>query len=829
MDGLADELAGLDPAAADAARARTRDVFADAIRGEFAGELTDADRKRVEGQLALLEARDADRAARLRELYRQRLGTWQPAFDLHEPFDALAVVFDLARVQVEGPAVLPRPTGGPTAPLVRTRVPSPGPVQLEAVFAPSWSSAPAVGLTLNDSDAGRYQFLVCVPEYIPGQDEANLGRLPSLAATLRDHERARVCVLRDNAVLTQSLASLPAGELRLFARRVGDRLTFQVNGTPPLVFEDPFPLRPDRPGAYGLFWPAGVGLTRLRGERQLLPAQPSPLERGDELYVAGDYAGALALYREQARQAGDTPLGRQARYKQAVCLADLGREAEAVPAWEELFAKLPANPDVEEARWPVQAACRLWLWSLRTSADAEKTREATDRLLERLPSAYSSDRLAALVPAEVRKEILDQLRLRGPRWRSAYKADDDIDQLKRAMKAEELLNESTYERHLTAWRLSDAYRVNHQTEQALLVMVNLLDDPSLAPDERLAFSRDLVWIDLEAGRPADALKKADELVERAGTNPALQPLRLERARALVALKRVPEAEREVEEFFRGVDRSLLDYADFADACLLRGFLRAERGDEPGAKAAWREGLYSNWPGGIPPLPRLRAPSGIALNNRGNAITFAIQLASLAGEIDTREATALLEHLMSGTGTAEATVRTFARKSFPPEFVRDVLARNALPPHGRAIARLMAYRQLGLYTFFVDPLRVSLAEGMKVSAAFPPMTPELEAVIWKGTQDLVDYYNKRVIDDPEIQAILRIWTGKNDPESNWEKLAPKLEPDLRVPTAAYFGCRYVKLGKPEVAARFFREVIDRTKPGELLHRLAAEELAKLKPS
>src|SRR5205823_462610 len=114
----------------------------------------------------------------------------------------------------------------------------------------------------------------------------------------------------------------------------------------------------------------------------------------------------------------------------------------------------------------------------------------------------------------------------------------------------ELLNESPFERHMTAWRLADAYRANRQTEPALLTVVDLLNDPTLAPDERLAFGRDLVWILLEAGRPAEALKKADELTEQAGTNPALQPVRLERARALVALDRRDEAEREVEEFFR---------------------------------------------------------------------------------------------------------------------------------------------------------------------------------------------------------------------------------------------------------------------------------------
>ena len=43
----------------------------------------------------------------------------------------------------------------------------------------------------------------------------------------------------------------------------------------------------------------------LRASRQVNPAAPSLLERGDDLYTRGDKEGALAFYRSQARTAED--------------------------------------------------------------------------------------------------------------------------------------------------------------------------------------------------------------------------------------------------------------------------------------------------------------------------------------------------------------------------------------------------------------------------------------------------------------------------------------------------------------------------------------------
>ena len=60
-----------------------------------------------------------------------------------------------------------------------------------------------------------------------------------------------------------------------------------------------------------------------------------------------------------------------------------------------------------------------------------------------------------------------------------------------------------------------------------------------------------------------------------------------------------DAEKDCERFFAEVPRGRLHYTEFADACLVRGYLREQRGDHPGALAAWREGLFRTWPGGIP--------------------------------------------------------------------------------------------------------------------------------------------------------------------------------------------------------------------------------------
>src|SRR5262249_52094389 len=151
---------------------------------------------------------------------------------------------------------------------------------------------------------------------------------------------------------------LPGGPLHLRARHEGERLSFQVNDLPPLEFQDVFPIGSSEKGAFAVLWPPGAGLGRLRGSRRTTPGEPSLLERGDMLYARGQFAEALLDYQAQAPVASDPKIAQEARCKEGLCLMGLGRYEDA----EKPLEQLAASPG---ERWPVVAACQLWLLRLR--------------------------------------------------------------------------------------------------------------------------------------------------------------------------------------------------------------------------------------------------------------------------------------------------------------------------------------------------------------------------------------------------------------------------------------------------------------------------------
>jgi len=144
--------------------------------------------------------------------------------------------------------------------------------------------------------------------------------------------RNRVPIQQQNVRISQ----LATGPLRISASREGQRLRLQVGDLPPLSFEDLFPLKDDPSALFGISWPLGVGVKQVRGSSQGLPALPSPLEQGDELYADQEFADALAFYRAQGLASKDREAVLTARYKEGLCLIALQRGADAGTVFEEL-------------------------------------------------------------------------------------------------------------------------------------------------------------------------------------------------------------------------------------------------------------------------------------------------------------------------------------------------------------------------------------------------------------------------------------------------------------------------------------------------------------
>src|SRR5262249_48770822 len=140
--------------------------------------------------------------------------------------------------------------------------------------------------------------------------------------------------------------------------RDGDRLTFQANNLTPLVVYDVFPLSSTDNSKFGLLLPGRSAIERLYISGQVGLATASALELGDSLYEHEDFAQAQDYFQRHAHKSEASELGQEIRCKEALCLVRRERFDEAAPLLEKLAGE-------EGNRWPLVAACQLWLIKLK--------------------------------------------------------------------------------------------------------------------------------------------------------------------------------------------------------------------------------------------------------------------------------------------------------------------------------------------------------------------------------------------------------------------------------------------------------------------------------
>ncbi|MFO0876440.1 MAG: protein kinase [Gemmataceae bacterium] len=809
-------LEGTLPAAQD----RLHETMARWLRQQLVPTLTPQTQERIEKQVEVLRQRDPNRGAELAEELRLRLRRWDEALPrLQAPFLDAAKVLGLRQIRQEQNALVPE--GKRSTVLFPTRITSPGNVRLRGVFE-GWEAAPVVGLLLDHDEEWRYQFVLCVPNYQPRDHERDLKTVKgTLGEALRAGEPVSLRILRNTDELARVNLRVPVGPLMLTAERTGSRLEVQV-GSQRLVFDDPFPLPPRRAGAYGLVWPDGVRLSELQGERQAQSAQPGPVEQADMLKGQGEFEKALVLYEEALRRALPTEARQEVLFKRADCLLDLERTEQGVAGLEELVAQLGRAGGAERDSWPIRAACRLWLVRLKENEQAK-----ANEVLAQLRALYSFAELARLVPGRLRRDILDKMGISGPIWRQAYLVRDDIAKLEERISIEGLINEDGEERRQTRWRLVTACRANGQLDRAVNEGEKLLEEVQAAGniEESIAVCREYLWLLLEAKRTDRALATVDAWLKR---GPLYQPLLIERARVLAALGKPKEAQADVERFFVEVSRGALDYAEWADACLLRGYLRLEAGDRAGAEEAWRLGHVRDWPGGLPRAPDQRLKLIRSVINRTNGVTFAIQTGALLGDWKEEEAMAALDNLFSGTSLTLTTVRTLLRQKLDRRYIRNIMVDTYTTPRGRDITRRMVFRQIGFRDFHLQPGYLSLYSGCRVGA-FPASGPpaEEDKLVWEGVQEIVRHFEEGRLDDKGMGRILQIWLGEVDPLREWKQFDADLDATMRQALALQFAYRYHQVGRDEVARAFLQEVVSKAAPGSAYHRLARGKLEEWK--
>ncbi len=766
---------------------------------------------RIEQAFELLATREPTAVGALREAYKERLLSWEKVFELNSPFANLKEILDPAVVKSDEGVIqtVPGAASSKTPPEIHvvSRVLCQGNVEIEAILDPSWRHAQEFGVWLNTQPIGEvpkrsgYGFLVRAEPFVSELVSKNSAKKPrSQPPTARTG--AFLCLMRDETRLIEREVKIPAGPLRIRARREGDRLTFQVNDLPALVFQEVFPLTASNSGYFGLSLPLNVNLKSLSANRQALPLAPSTLERGDDFFARNLFADALAAYRQQAIESGPTSaVGREARYKEALCLLALHRRADMLPLLERL-----ANED--DKRWTPLSLCQLWLFHLQ-----DQRSEEAEKIFSRLSAQYNFTELATLLPEDDRERILKQYSLLG--WNvNLYKPDlNRIPALERAVEAEKFLRGPGASPSKSMWNLFRAYAVLGRTQDAVRMAESQI--LSVDPDNFSAYYGDIrthwveefCWLMRVSGDDNRALKELDRWlfakpgVYRSGN--AHLALLHERARIHASRQDWAAADKDIEDYFRLVPAGQRNFTH-ASSCLLRGFIRENLGDPAGAMQAWKDGY------------RLRKNTGFGLEWIYNLV-----LGSLTNEMTDAHAEQYwhdLLYAMSGNDD----VKTFANLvRIPPATLRDMWR----SPRGRDYARKFASRSVSMEEHVRVPPMLLATEAMR-QGAFTKPTTEQDEVMWDMVNLVGKAYFEKKFQFTQIVLAGSTWKG-NANFLGWGSFSSQLDPTIRAPAAYVFGHRYLRLNRPADAVNFFRTALADAPPDSVLAKLARTDLDRLR--
>ena len=825
MDSLVARLSKQAPDQALLARERIDLRLNDVIHGELQQQrLEPVSVAHLEGLLKHLESRDPQRASLLRIIFQQRLRDWEPVFELKSPFANQAEVFGKAFFPIEAGALL-RPATKAEAELSRdavsvlTKISSPVRAQLRAEFELPEGPLPEFGLLIDarqllpDPKVGRqkatiysYAFLVSPPRAKPTEnsdDEAG----PSQTAAL-GQRAVEIRILRNGVVQRQEKASLPSGSVTMTVSREGDQLQVQLNELPPLVFLDPFPLRGDKPGSFGVVLPVQVRLAQLTGFRQPLPAGASPLEQADESFAQTRFEEALRHYQAAARAAvGETAL--EARYKSGLCLLRLSRTENATELLEQVAADATG-------RWALLASCQLW--ALHTKA---RQLEAADAIHDSINTRYRVRDLYATVPTELREEILKSYQSFGVQH-FLYNPER-IRNLERALAAFKLLGQTPDERIRTS--LIRAYCLAGEEDKALNLASESLQ---LSTTSTGAFAvthlEDVCWMQRRRGDAAITLKVLDRRLKSA---PRITPhdlyniqiLRIEKSRTLIVLEQWDAAEKLLAEMTAESPVNPANSHAMCSANLMLGFLRERRGDSDGAKQAWRQGLLKS-PGDAESGRAAR----VSLSSSGvNVLLAHLIMAANCGELDDALAEQIHKRLTSTLNDNPQTAQFVASLGTPTQEYRKMW----LTPRGRDWGRRIAFRDLSFADYVQVPVLLTMHQGLHDLTFAAEPTAEQDELLWTFCRDLHSAYSRGEVGMAEILQLVLTWKGTTN-ALGWAGVAPKLAKPLRAQAAYFAGVRYQRLKRLQESEHFWKSGLVDAEHGSDIARLLQGEANRAPP-
>jgi len=785
------DLASVAPTAAGEQKARLPRTVAEAIRT--------ADLARARSQLPLLERLDPVEAGKVAAELKQREARWPTLFMLEKPFADLNAVFDRGAVSVSGDSLR-----APAAGLVKTRKTYSGNAELKAEFE-AWRESTELGLVFGPGQQTAYRFLMTTGE---GPTPTSFAMVHDAKGGFQLQIRRGDQLLREVSVPSESID--PRAPLRLMAKREGDVLRFQANDLKMVEFRDPFAPGAGSRGAFGLVWPAGVGLRRLVATRQELPVAPSLLEVGDARFLEGKFEEALDRYGEAGRSPNAGAVRPEALYKQGLCALQLNREDEARQIFEGVSAGFLTAVPGSDTKWSFMADCQLLLLCFRDKEGIEKAAAILDKLPE---YQFSFDKLAQLMPPDVRRQILTSTQTGSVGSNYHRRPEDHLARTEFYVRAVELLEAPKDRReymyhglmraYMAVGRDVDALRVAEKSFRAFRYGGEVLDD--------------YCWIRRLQGEHRDALTALDRGL------PGDPAHLVERARIHAGLNDWAAARKDIDAFVA----EPRDYHTFAAGCLIRGFVLEKQG-APAEQVddAWRRGLVKNWK----PIDKDRGFGSFdpGRTTGGMPMLHSWMMASMVGDMTDADAEQLLGSLMAMAGKDNPVFN----KLMKPSTLRAAWR----TPRAREVARKIAFRTIPFGDVARFPLFVgwiAFVHEVCFNAAVP-LTPDQDELLWGMSEDIYTAYREGVLTDRYFLPFGAIVGGNpSAPGMGWREVAMLLEklPRLRGALAYVFGQRYLKKGDPKVALMFFKAAsadADREPARPLLKRLAQAEIDALRP-
>ena len=329
METLLADLEHLNPQLAESARPRLHQRLVGVIDKAMAlgnkAVLRQEDVAEFETMIKLVEARIPADAVKLRDKLNQRYAPPQLAMNLKAPFTEAKTFFPHQQHEATPQGWRLRSSGDAFDPVMLSKVPCTRNAELDVILQhDSWEFAGPIGLILNGGKDHGNQFFLRVAEPPEDADAPSVKRKPvTFAGALKRQGSARLQLYRNQLKLRQwdvPIAQLwPNGvaSIRLQARRLEGRLTIQCNSAR-FEFVDAWPLLTKQVGVYGLYSTAPeVRISSLQAWFWDKAAVQSALERGDDLYAAGQFRDAQVEYHLQAQSSTDARIREEAQYKSA--------------------------------------------------------------------------------------------------------------------------------------------------------------------------------------------------------------------------------------------------------------------------------------------------------------------------------------------------------------------------------------------------------------------------------------------------------------------------------------------------------------------------------